>query len=39
VFIGELPPGYRSLEYDVMWSYPGLEERIATGVNPYDLAP
>jgi hypothetical protein len=34
-FIGVLPPQLRSLEVEVVWGDEALEERIATGVNPF----
>ncbi|MCL4517012.1 MAG: immunity 26/phosphotriesterase HocA family protein [Firmicutes bacterium] len=36
VFVGDLPPEYRSLELFCVWGDELLEDRIATGVNPFD---
>lgn len=33
---GDLPPEYRHLEEKVLWGYLALEERITSGVNPYE---
>jgi hypothetical protein len=34
-FIGKLPPALRSLEFEVVWGYEMLENRIATGKNVF----
>lgn len=36
IYVGDLTPEYRSLEYPVIWSVDNIERRIATGVNWYD---
>ena len=36
VFVGDLPPEYRSLEVESVWGDELLEQRIATGVNHHD---
>lgn len=36
--IGRLPPDLRSLEHELVWSAGLLEERMATGINPYSEA-